>query len=96
MSVRIICINKSSGYHDNPYEAIAYYGWINESTKESGRSDRQTMVNWLNEENQAYVADILGNRVFCVVKRSARGLEFLQTESDGKPTDNLLNLPECK
>lgn len=95
MSVRIRCINKSAGNHDNPHEAISHYGWINESTNETGKNDRQTMVNWVKQGNQAYVTDYAGNRVYCVVKQSVRGTEFLQTESDGRPTNNLLELPEC-
>ena len=95
MAVRIHCINKSGGYHDNPHEAISHYGWIDESTNEKGRSNRQTMVNWVKAGGVAYVTDQQGNRVYCVVKTSTRGTEFLQTESDGRPTNNLLELPEC-
>jgi len=96
MSVRIRCINKSSGYHENPNEAIERYGWVNESTNESGIETRQAMVDWVKKGNQAYVTDSQGNRVSCEVRESSRGIEFLQTVSDGRETNNLLELPECK
>jgi len=96
MSVRIRCINKAHGHHENPHEAISHYGWINESNNESGKSERQCMVDWVKQGNKAYVKDNLGNVAYCQVRRSSRGTEFLQTYADGKPTDNLLSLPECQ
>ena len=96
MSVRITCINKDSGNHDNPHEAISHYGWINESTKEQGKNDRQSMVDWVKKGNKAYVRDSDGNTAYCEVRKSSRGTEFLQTYADDKYTDNLLSLPECK
>ncbi|MFH1959244.1 MAG: DUF3892 domain-containing protein [Patescibacteria group bacterium] len=95
MSVRIVCINKSEGDHDNPNEAISRYGWINESTGESGFSIRQIMVDWVSEGNVAYVIGSLGVKVYCHVRTSPRGTEFLQTYSDDRPTNNLLELQEC-
>ena len=95
MTVRIVCINKSSGYHENPHEAISHYGWKNESTGESGKSDRQTMVDWIKQGNYAYVLDQFGQKVYCSVRVSVNGTEFLQTESDNKLTNNLLSLVEC-
>lgn len=95
MSVKITCINKDHGNHENPHEAISHYGWLNENTGKLGRSDRQTMVDWVKEGNKAYVKDNLGNIAYCYVRKSPRGVEFLQTYSDGTYTDNLLKLPEC-
>lgn len=96
MSVRIRCINKSGGFHENPHEAIEKYGWVNESTQENGIENRQDMVNWVKKNNQAYVKDSFGNKVFCEVRKSRNGIEFLQTVADGRETNNLLQLPECK
>lgn len=95
MSVKIRCINKSGGYHENPHEAISHYGWVNELNQETGRTDRQTMVQWVKNGGSAYVKDSRGNIVYCYVRQSSRGTEFLQTESDGRTTNNLLELPEC-
>ena len=96
MTVRIVCINKSGGYHENPHEAISHYGWRNESSGESGKSNRQAMVDWVKQGNYAYVIDDYSQKVYCRVKVSSRGNEFLQTEADGKPTNNLLSLLECR
>jgi len=95
MAVRITCINKSGGNHDNPHEAISHYGWLNESSNTSGKDDRQTMVNWIKKGNKACVKDSYGNTAYCEVRKSLKGTEFLQTYADGKYTNNLLNLPEC-
>ena len=95
MSVRVTCINKASGHHEEPHEAVSHYGWVDESTKNTGRSDRQVMVDWVKQGNKAYVRDAQGNTAYCAVRKSSRGTEFLQTYADGKYTDNLLSLPEC-
>ncbi len=92
--VRIICINKDGGNHTNPHEAISQYGWIN-SVGERGRTDRPTMVDWLEEGNRAYVEDIYGNRAYCAVRKDSLGTKFLQTVSDGMHSNNLLSLSEC-
>jgi len=51
MSVRITCINKSSGYHADPHHAIEYLGWTNEQSVsgdlisvEIGRDGRRDFV----------------------------------------------------
>jgi len=96
MSVRVICISKDNGNHDNPHEAISHYGWVNERTDKRGRNDRTSMVDWIkNKKGIAYVKDSLGNVAYCEVRKNSRGTEFLQTVSDGKYTNNLLELPEC-
>jgi len=96
MSVRITCINKDNGNHENPNEAISHYGWINESTNESGKNDRPSMVKWVENGNKAYVKDVSGNVAYCYVRESSKGTKFLQTYADNKYTDNLLSLPECR
>ncbi len=95
MAVRITCINKSEGYHNNPHEAVSFYGWRDESTGEVGKNDRQSMVNWVKKGGDAYVVDGAGHKVYCYVNRSVNGTEFLQTQADGRFTNNLLELPEC-
>lgn len=96
MSVRITCINKSGGYHENPHEAISKYGWENETTGEAGKSNRQQMVDFLENKNgEAYVKDSSGSTAYCYVRTSSNGNKFLQTYSDGQYTNNLLSLSEC-
>jgi uncharacterized protein (DUF2147 family) len=95
MSVKITCINKSNGNHSDPYEAISHYGWIEDGTNKPAVTDRQTLVNWMKNGGAAYVQDKFG-KVYCKVNTSIKGTEFLQTYSDGRYTDNLLSLFECK
>lgn len=93
--VRITCINKDGGNHNNPHEAIENYGWQNPGTGSSGISQRYQMVEWLENGNHAYVQDANHNKAYCKVRVSAHGNKFLQTIADGQFTNNLLNLPEC-
>lgn len=97
MSVRIVCICKNNGNHYS-HEAIDTYGWVNENSndKSTKKTDRQAMVNWVRQGNQAYVKDSHGNIAYCDARTSLTGTEFLQTYADNKYTDNLLSLPECR
>lgn len=89
----ITCINKDDGNHLNRYEGITHYGWRDESGQ-TGRSDRPTMVEWVEKGNRAYVKGS-GTKVYCMVIVGPQGTKFLQTYADGKETNNLLSLDEC-
>lgn len=94
MSVRITCVDKPSGYVQNPHEAINLYGWLDETTQEIGRTNRLEMVKWVKEGGIAYVKDNRGDIAYCRVRSNGR-IEFLQTVADGLWKDNLLSLPKC-
>ena len=94
MSIRITCINKPD--RNSPHEAIRCYGWTEDATEKNGVTERQIVVGWVKNGVVAYVQDNLGNRANCRVNRSVAGTEFLQTYADGKFTDNLLSLVECR
>lgn len=95
MALRITCIKKSSGYHDNPYEAIQMLGWTNIATNESGQSTRLEMYDWIQKGETAYVEDFFGNKAYVKTAVSSKGTKYLKTVADETKTDNLLNLPEC-
>jgi len=95
MALQITCIKKSGGYHENPHEAISTFGWKDDQTGETGQWDREKMWKWVTDGGYAYEKDAYGNKVTVRAKTNTKGTHYLQTESDGKPTDNLLNLPEC-
>ena len=95
MAVRIVAIRKANGNHYSPYEAVSHYSWLNESDGKTGISDRQTMVDWVqNKHGIAYVRSNEGH-ADCFVNQSAGGAKFLQTNADSRSSNNLLNLPEC-
>jgi hypothetical protein len=96
MAVRITCINKEHGNHEDPHVAISTLGWLNETTKETGKTTRVEMYNWVKQGGQAYVRDAYGNIVYLIAKVSAWGNPFVQTAADGRVTDNLLYLVECR
>jgi len=97
LAIRITCIKKSGGYHQNPYAAIESLGWIEDGTNTTGNSDRITIYNWINENGGiAYVTDYLGNKAYLITAISASGTKYVKTVADETKADNLLQLPECK
>ena len=97
MSVRITCIKKDNGYHENPHVAIESMNWINETTQKTGSNTRVQMYDWVvNEKGQAYVKDSVGNVAYLIGAISPRGTKYVKTVADETKTDNLLKLPECR
>lgn len=47
MSIRITCINKSGGYHEDPHHAISHLGWIADGTGNTGKSTRLEIYEWI-------------------------------------------------
>jgi len=96
MAVRITCISKDGGNHQNPHEGITNYGWVNEQTRASGNSTRAQMIDFFERQGgAAYVKDRNGNVASVGVYPTAWGTKYLRTHADGKWTDNLLALQEC-
>lgn len=97
MAIRITCINKAQGYHQDPHVAISELGWMNEATGETGKSSRLVIYDWLkNKGGVAYVTDRFGNKAYLYPRENAYGTQYVQTIADRVWTDNLLSLPECR
>jgi len=97
--IEITGIKKDNGNHENPFEAVEAYRWIQHSTGKTDITARQTVVSWLDkgingEEVTAYVQRV-NPRADCFVNQSRSGTRFLQTEPDATEENNLLKLPEC-
>lgn len=96
MSVRVTCITKSGGYHENPHAAISALGWVNEDTGATGSSTRLVMYDWIKDKGgYAYVRDARGNEAKVGTAETASGTKYVRTYADRVWTDNLLALPEC-
>jgi hypothetical protein len=95
MSIKITCINKVSGLHNDVHESISHLGWVNEITQKTGKYTRSEIIDFIEKGNIAYTKDQHGNIAYLVVKTSSSGNMYVQTIADGKETDNLLYLPEC-
>ena len=94
MAIRITCISKDGGYHENPYVAITSLGWSNEQTGAVGRSTRLEIFDFVTNGGDAYVQ--AGNtKVKLIPEVSAHGTRYVKTRSDGTLADNLLTLSEC-
>jgi hypothetical protein len=95
MSVRIICINKANGQHENPYIAISRLGWVADGTGNTGNSSREEMYDFIkNQKGEAYVQAGTA-RAALIAEISPRGNRFVKTRADSTVQDNLLKLPEC-
>ncbi len=97
MALKITCINKDNGYHENPNLAITHLGWINEQTNKSGKNTRLEIYDWIKNKNvEAYVKDLYGNKAKVIIAETYNGTKYLKTEADNSTRNNLLSLPECK
>jgi len=96
MSIRITCISKAGGNHEDAHTAISHLGWTDEATRETGNSTRIEIYDWIkNKSGYAYVRDGSGNTVRVGTAETARGTKYVRTYRDKVWTDNLLALPEC-
>jgi hypothetical protein len=96
MSIRVTCINKSGGYHQDAHHAIEFLGWVDEQNNKTGRATRLQMYEWVSDKaNIAVVVDRAGHRVQIYPRANAQGTKYVQTYADGIWSDNLLALPEC-
>jgi hypothetical protein len=95
MAVRIRCINKANGEHENPYIAIQYLGWLNEQSGATGKSSREEIYDFVvNKGGTAYVS-AGGARADLIGLVSPRGTRYVKTRADQTERDNLLKLGEC-
>jgi hypothetical protein len=95
MAVRIICIKKEEGDYENPYLAIDHLEWINERINVKGVTDRTKIHDWIKDEDgEAYVIDMSGNKIKLVPAISADGNKYVRT-GDDETIDCLLLLPDC-
>jgi Protein of unknown function (DUF3892) len=96
MAVRITCISKDAGNHQNPHEGITHVGWVNEQTHATGNSTRAAMIKYIEiDHGQAYVKDAHGRIAYVGVVTPLGRSKYLRTYADRVWTDNLLSLPEC-
>jgi hypothetical protein len=96
MAVRIICIKKDDGDHENPYVAIDHLEWVNDRIKVNGITDRTKIYDWIkNEKGEAYIMDQFGNKTYLIPAISPKGNKYVKTVIDETVTDSLLMLPQC-
>jgi len=97
MAVRITCINKDGGNHENPHAAISDLGWVEDGSGQSGKSSRLQMYDWIKHQGgYAYVRDGYGNSARVGTAETPRGTKYVRTYRDQVWSDNLLALPECR
>jgi alanine dehydrogenase len=95
MSVKITCIKKDNGNHENPYVAITSMNWLNEDNQKSGTSTREQMYDFVKDGHEAYVKDSVGNKAKLEAKTTDKGTKYVKTVADDVKSDNLLKLKEC-
>ncbi len=95
MEIRIICIDKASGNHENPYTAISYLGWKDETGRDK-RTNREEMYKWVKDGGRAYVRDSKGDVAYLIAETTSKGTKYVKTKPDNTKDDNLLKLDKCK
>jgi hypothetical protein len=95
MAIRIRCIKKDGGNHENPYVAITDIGWVDDSSGQQKSSTRLQMYDWVLAGGYAYV-QAGSAKAKLVTAISSRGNKYVKTEADNTQSDNLLKLPECR
>jgi hypothetical protein len=95
MARHITCINKDSGYHENPYVAITNLGGNDDGYYAFQKWSRENMYDFVKAGGIAYVKDAGGNRANLIAEISARGNKYVKTKADDVTSDNLLKLKEC-
>lgn len=95
MSVRITCIKKDDGDHENPYVAIKSLNWLNEADQKTGTSTRLEMYEFVEGGGEAYVKDAAGNKAKLVARVTDKNAKYVKTVADDVQSDNLLKLKEC-
>jgi hypothetical protein len=95
MSVKITCIKKDNGNHENPYVAIQSMNWIDEADQKTGTSTRLEMYEFVKDGGEAYVKDATGNKARLVARISDKNTKYVKTMADEVKSDNLLKLKEC-
>jgi hypothetical protein len=94
MSIRIHCINKASGDHENPYVAISQLGWTNPASGERGKSTRIEMYDFVRKGGDAFV-ESAGSKAQLIAAETSRGTKYVKTAANSTQADNLLKLLEC-
>lgn len=97
MSIRITCISKAAGDHENPYVAISTLGWHDELNPLFKRFySREEMYDFVAKGGLAYVYDRTGTiRSKLEAVTSPRGTKYVRSIPNFTVRDNLLELSEC-
>ena len=97
MSIKITCITKAGGVHENPYVAISRLGWVDIlNPYEKKSSTREEMYDFVIKGGEAFVYDTTGNiRSKLICATSPKGTRYVKTQADATKKDNLLELAEC-
>jgi len=86
MSVKITCIKKDNGNHENPYVAIKSMNWLNDADQKTGTSSRAQIYDFVNEGHEAYVEDAAGHKAKLVAKKTDKGTKYVKTVKYGNKT----------
>ena len=94
MAIKITCINKDNGNHENPNVAITHLGWVNDVTGNTGITTRLDLYDFIKKGNYVYV-ERFGNKVKVTTAETSNGTKYVKTEADSTTENNLLSLKEC-
>jgi hypothetical protein len=88
---RIDCVNKPN--RNSPHEHITHVGGPNGSGR--WKNTTAEVVRMIEQGTHRFYTSESGAAAWVMVRTSAAGNKFLQTQADGVWKDNLLALKEC-
>jgi hypothetical protein len=91
---QVTCINKTD--RQSAWERIRRFGGPNPDGSQ-WRLDLPQMIAAIEQGTygEFFVERPAGDRVLCIVAKSANGNKYVKTVADGDQPNNLLSLPEC-
>ena len=93
MSNRVTCINKTN--RQSRWEAIRKLGGTRDDNGGPWYCTQDECIDYIKKGYVFYVELRPNHRVYLEIARSAKGNEYVRTEADKDPQDNLLSLKEC-
>jgi len=85
--LRITCITRDGSDQDRRIDAVGGDGFYHTI---------EQAIAYIKNSTHRYWTHVQGKSVWVVVARRPNGVEYLKTEDDGFPPNNLLSLPECR
>lgn len=83
---QVTCITPDGNDADRRIDRLGGPGWNDSIDK---------VIGFIKSGSHRFYVSVGGLAVWVVVRRHSNGREYLTTEGDGFPPNNLLNLPHC-
>lgn len=83
---QVTCITPDGSDADRRIDRLGGPGW---------NDTIDHVIGFINSGAHRFYTSVAGQSVWVIVRKHANGREYLTTEGDAFPPNNLLNLPRC-